>query len=245
MRNWGRIWGTLCVGLMLGACASPQVGAPVPTAQTASPQVQPAAPRPLTGRMAVRNFIAVVETVEPIAEAVCRARAPEINCDFQILVDARPDSPPNAFQTIDDDGRPVIAFTIPLIAQARNRDELAFIMSHEAAHHIQGHIQRQNQIAVAGARIFGGLAAAVSGGSADSIRAGQQLGAQIGARTYSKDFELEADALGTLITHQAGFDPLLGADFFFRIPDPGDKFLGTHPANADRLRVVQQTAARL
>jgi hypothetical protein len=38
---------------------------------------------------------------------------------------------------------------------------------------------------------------------------------------------------------------LRGADFFFRIPDPGNTFLGTHPANADRLRVVTRTAARL
>jgi len=62
--------------------------------------------------------------------------------------------------------------------------------------------------------------------------------------TYSKDFELEADALGTVITAQAGFDPLLGADFFFRIPDPGNSFLGTHPANADRVAIVRRTAAR-
>ncbi|MDB4254950.1 peptidase M48, partial [bacterium] len=43
----------------------------------------------------------------------------------------------------------------------------------------------------------------------------------------------------------AGFDPLNGAQFFFRVPDPGDRFLGTHPANADRLRTVQRVAAGL
>ena len=59
-----------------------------------------------------------------------------------------------------------------------------------------------------------------------------KLGAQVGARSYSKDFELEADALGTVITHRAGFSPLKGAAFFTRIPDPGDRFLGTHPPNA-------------
>lgn len=226
------------LGLILGLAGC---GAPVVPPDT--PQVT--APEPISGRMAVRNFIEVVKRVEPVAEDVCRRRAPQMNCDFQILVDTNPQAPINAFQTVDDDGQPVIAFTVPLIAQARNRDELAFIMAHEAAHHIQGHLGRQNQNAVAGARLVGGLAAIVSGGREDSIRAGQKLGAEIGARSYSKEFELEADALGTVISKQAGFDPLLGSEFFFRIPDPGDRFLGTHPANADRLRIVRQTAARL
>ncbi len=199
----------------------------------------------LSSRKAVRNFVTVVETVEPVAERICRERAPTLNCDFLIAVDDSKGAPPNAFQTQDDTGRPVIAFTIPLIAIARNIDELAFIMAHEAAHHIQGHIQRQNESAMAGARLLGGLAAVISGGQEDSVRAGAQLGAQLGARTYSKQFELEADALGTFITSQAGFDPLRGAEFFFRIPDPGNKFLGTHPANADRLATIQSVASQL
>ncbi|MDP5361691.1 MAG: M48 family metalloprotease, partial [Paracoccaceae bacterium] len=73
----------------------------------------------------------------------------------------------------------------------------------------------------------------------------QRLGASVGARTYSKEFELEADALGSRIAAAAGFDPLRGAEFFFRIPDPGDRFLGTHPPNAERLRTVRQVAASL
>jgi len=38
---------------------------------------------------------------------------------------------------------------------------------------------------------------------------------------------------------------LRGSEFFFRIPDPGNKFLGTHPANADRLSTIRAVAARL
>ena len=228
--------------LGLASCALPVEQSP--RSEPSRPSIEPPV-KPVSGRTAVRNFIAVVEAVEPVAEQVCRFRAPQLNCDFQIVVDTNPKAPANAFQTVDDAGQPVIAFTVPLIVQARNRDELAFIMAHEAAHHIQGHIDKQARIAVAGARLFGGLAAVVTGGREASIRAGQQIGAQIGARTYSKDFELEADALGTLIAHQAGYDPLLGSEFFFRIPDPGDQFLGSHPANGDRLRVIRQTAAAL
>lgn len=222
------------LGAALAGCATVP---PVDVADLATPT--------LSGRMAVRNFIKVVETVEPIVEATCRERAPQLNCDFRIVVDDRKGAPPNAFQTRDDTGRPIIAFTIPLIAIARNIDELAFIMAHEAAHHIQGHIERQNQRAMLGARIVGGLASVFSAGSEDTVRAGAQLGARIGARTYSKTFELEADALGALMAARAGYDPLRGADFFFRVPDPGNKFLGTHPANADRLATVQVVASQL
>ncbi|MFT5065965.1 MAG: putative Zn-dependent protease [Yoonia sp.] len=225
----------LCAAL--AGCAIAPAAVPIDGLDFATPT--------LSGRMAVRNFIKVVETVEPIVEATCRERAPQLNCDFQIVVDDREGAPPNAFQTRDDTGRPIIAFTIPLIAIARNIDELAFIMAHEAAHHIQGHIERQNQSALAGARLLGGLASVISGGSEDTVRAGAQLGARIGARTYSKDFELEADALGAVMAAQAGYDPLRGAEFFFRIPDPGNKFLGTHPANADRLATVQAVASQL
>ena len=137
-----------------------------------------------------------------------------------------------------------MAFTLALIAGARNEDELAFVLGHEAAHHIAGHIGRQQQNAVAGAVIFAGLAT-LSGGDASAVRNAQRLGAQFGARTYSKDFELEADGLGTIITKRAGYDPLRGAEFFTRIPDPGDKFLGTHPPNASRIETVRRTAAGL
>ena len=58
-------------------------------------------------------------------------------------------------------------------------------------------------------------------------------------------FELEADALGAEIALRAGFDPVRGAAFFNRLPDPGDQFLGTHPPTANRLAVVAKTVARL
>ena len=140
--------------------------------------------------------------------------------------------------------RTTITFTISLIASVDNADELAFIMSHEAAHHILTHLDRQRRNSAAGAEVFGELAT-LSGGSANDVARAQELGAAVGARAYSKEFELEADELGTVIAFRAGYNPLIGAGFFARIPDPGNAFLGTHPPNADRLQVVYQTSARL
>lgn len=227
------LWIFAVAALALSGCAAPVARAPDVGAVDRLP-----------ARQAARMFAQVVQTVEPVAESECRSRTRGVNCDFHIVVDDRPDQPPNAFQTLDRTGRPVIAFTVALIADARNADELAFVMGHEAAHHIEGHIARQGQNAVAGAILAGGLAVLL-GGDQVLVDTVQRAGARVGARSYSKAFELEADALGTLITHRAGYDPLKGAVFFSRIPDPGDRFLGTHPPNAQRLETVRATVAGL
>ncbi len=224
------------IGLMvlsLAGCmeAAPPVRAPQPVAQME-----------FDARAAAERFVTVVTDVEPVAEAECRRRAPRMNCDYLIVVDDRVNQPPNAFQTVDKSGRPVIAFTIALIAEVQNADELALVMGHEAAHHIAGHLTRQRQDASAGAIIFAGVAA-IMGGSARDVQNMGDLGASVGARTYSKDYEIEADRLGAVITQRAGYDPMRGAAYFTRIPDPGNRFLGTHPPNARRIEVIRAAVA--
>jgi predicted Zn-dependent protease len=206
--------------------------------------VAPPTPQEQAARAQALTFIQVVAAVEPVAEGVCRNRGVAQNCDFRIVVDDRPGQPPNAFQTVDNRGRPVVGFTLALIQDARNPDELAFVLGHEAAHHIAGHIPRRKEQAMSGALLAGVLAQA-GGLSPEEVRAAQDLGAEVAARTYSREFELEADALGAEIALIAGFDPLLGSGFFDRLPDPGDKFLGTHPPNAQRKAQVAATVRRL
>lgn len=235
---------SLCALAAMAALAACDVTTVPPSSTGPIPAPTQSSGPTLSANQAARSFVQVVRTVEPVAERECRARTQGVNCDFNIVVDDRPGQPANAFQTLDRQGRPVVAFTLALIADARNADELAFVLGHETAHHIAGHIGRQQQNAVAGAVIFSGLAT-LAGGGADAVRTAQRVGAQVGARSYSKEFELEADALGTVITARAGYNPLRGAEFFTRIPDPGDKFLGTHPPNAERIDVVRRTVAGL
>ncbi|WP_187432105.1 Beta-barrel assembly-enhancing protease [Roseobacter fucihabitans] len=226
---------TVISALLLAGCGVATGGGPVATSgplrieNTASGQ---------------QSFSQIVSVVEPVAEQECRNRTRGVNCNFKIGIDPRADQPANAYQTLNDAGRPIIIFTQALIDDAQNSDELAFVLGHEAAHHIAGHIARQQQNAVAGA-VIGGVLAVLVGGGAETVQSAQRTGAQLGARSYSKDFELEADALGTVITARAGYNPLRGAQFFARIPDPGDKFLGTHPPNSQRLETVRRTAAGL
>lgn len=245
-------------GRMAGRRVTRGVAAVMVAALLAGCAVQPAAPPreavgapagggTLQSRVApdaVLPFATVVAQVEPVAEDMCRRRGNVRNCDFKIIFDDRRGVPANAFQTLDDSGRPVLIVTGPLFRETRNAHEIAFVLGHEAAHHIEGHLGRKQASAVWGAVLIGSVIAA-SGGDPGSVEAAQRLGAQAGSRVFSKEFELEADALGTVIAARAGFDPVQGAEFFARIPDPGNVFLGTHPPNADRQRVVRATAAQL
>lgn len=226
------------------APAAPSAQTERATPPVAQPSRDPVRTIPRSERAMAQAFVQVVNRLEPVAEQECRARAPRLNCDFLIVVDDRPGVPANAFQTVDDTGRPIIAFTLALIADARNTDEIAFVMAHEAAHHIENHLEQQQRNATLGAVALGQLAG-VLGSGADEIRTAQEIGAAVGARSYSKEFELEADRLGTIIAARAGYNPVRGADFFFRVPDPGDQFLGTHPPNAARIEMVRRTAAAL
>ncbi|GAA6161401.1 M48 family metallopeptidase [Ruegeria sp. HU-ET01832] len=178
------------------------------------------------------------------ARSECLKREGVRNCDFTIVVDLNPKAPANAFQTLDDKDQPVIIFTRAMIQSAENADELAFVMGHEAAHHILRHIPRQSVNARESAAIFGELAR-LGGAQGADVEEAQKLGAQVGAQVYIKDFELEADALGTVITYKAGYNPLVGAKYFDRILDPEDSFLSTHPPNAKRVQVVVDTARQL
>jgi Zn-dependent protease with chaperone function len=148
--------------LVLAGCAGAGLPgterAPVTAAATA------ATASALPPEIAARNFITVVQQVEPLAESVCVGAGRVSDCDFQIVIDDRPGQPPNAFQTVDGNGRPIIAFTLSLIATAQNRDELAFVMGHEAGHHIAGHLGRSQGQAMQGA-VLAGVLATLSGAS--------------------------------------------------------------------------------
>lgn len=192
---------------------------------------------------AVQAYASVAAQVQPVARAVCR-KAKGLRCNFIFAIDDRADMPANAFQTVNDAGRPVIIFTTKLLETVRNKDELAFILAHEAAHHVLGHLDTKNDSA-----ILRGMSAKVdavaSGKNEKAVEEAWKRGVRDGILVYSKAFELEADVLGARITEQAGFDALKGALYFNSIRDPGNRVYSTHPRNADRLRAVRAEVARI
>lgn len=220
------------LALTLAACA----GEPARVA------VSPAAPRAVVAQRpppeeAVRNFAEALARVEPVARAECRARTPPgTSCDFRIVVDLDPRVAPNAFQTLDPTGRPVIGVTLSLIAEVTGPDEIAAVLAHETAHHIAGHLGEARRAAFSRRAAVDALAR--TGGPA-------RLGVDNGPRRDVKVFELEADRLGTVLTARAGYDPVAAAGLFERLPDPGRRLFATHPSNAERIAAVRETAAAL
>ncbi|MDA8584733.1 M48 family metalloprotease [Rhodobacteraceae bacterium] len=224
--------------MALSACDVPTSTAP----QTApQPVAAPVEQVTRTGSpQSVADFRAVVRRVEPVAESACRQIRPGANCDFAIVIDDRPNQPPNAYQTYNDAGRPLLAFTPALLRQMRNRDEIAFALAHEAAHHIESHINQTQNLARTGA-VIGAVFGAMAGLDTSGIDTATNIGGTIGARRYSKNFELEADTVGAQIAQRAGYNPLRGVLYFQDARDPGDRFLGSHPPNADRIQNVRNS----
>lgn len=224
----------------LSACA-PATLAPVSSATATdhlSPAQVPAMRTNLELQAKARSFKRVVDGLEPVLETECLRRGIKASCDFQLVIDDRPGQPANAYQSQDARGRPVIAFTPALIVMASNKDELAFIMAHEAAHHILGHLRAQQENADLGARVLSGLAR-LAGRSERTTEAAREWGARVGVGSYAQQYELEADRLGARLAALGGFDPVRGALFFTRVPDPSDHFLSTHPPNAQRIQAVR------
>jgi len=226
---------TVLASVFLSACGgATMTPAPKPVTSPKTPVAYMANPEAL--------FSTVAKRVVPLAVTACREATTNTRCDFSVFVDNRYPEVVNAYQTQDRSGKPYIVFSVGLLNTARNEDELAFVLGHELAHHLAGHLQRQATSSQLGAILAGGVAA-MMGGSNQTVEAVTRIGADVGARAYSKSHELEADKLGTLLALDAGYDPFKGAQFFTRIPDPGDTFLGTHPPNTARIDMVRSTMA--
>ena len=212
----------------------------------------------LSPKQAINQFNRVVQKVEPVAENFCRQNSqdrPNFNCDIQIRVDARTRER-NAYQMYDKQNRPFVVFTLPMIIDARNEDELAFVMGHEMGHHLGRHIQKQQQQSVAGALIMGVLAVAASNPYGDpsvnqaNMENAMELGIAMGNKAFSQTYELESDVIGTYIAKTAGYDPVKGAKYFARPENPITSrgklsFWGTHPPDKKRLAVVLATVEKM
>lgn len=231
----GRALALWAVAVVLGACGATS---PAPSPSPASQQ-----PPARATQANIAAYEAVTARVEPVAESVCRsfhADKPPLFCDFHITLINDPSQPPNAYQTVDKNGRPILAFNINMIKSIRNDDEIAFILGHEAGHQIATHLIQTRQNATIGG-ILGGILVAAAGGDA---QAGVNLGTDLGVRTYSKSFELEADVIGTHIAARAGYDPASGAKVFERTGGGGG-FLSTHPPSPERIETVNRTWAEI
>lgn len=156
--------------------------------------------------------------------------------------------------------RDINAFALPggpmyvnrgMIEAARNEGEMAGVMAHEISHVALRHATAQatkqssfgNQLGTIGL-ILGG---AVLGG-----QAGAQAGAIAAAAwqtKYSRDYETQADILGSQIMADAGYDPRDLANMFQTIAGQGSgrapEWLSSHPDPGNRYEKINREAASL
>lgn len=229
--------------LCLAGCGEIAVGpgrAPAP-----APERPPVATR--SDASATASYRRALARIAPVAERICRERNPEFGvrgCDFVFELSRDPRYGANAFQTIRRDGRPLVVFTVPLLRILQNDDEVAFVLAHETAHQIRGHVLRATAQQRLGATLLGTLASLSGNATEGSVRAAANVGAQLGRRAYSKKFEFEADATAVRITRAAGYDPIKGAAPFARMETGSAAFLATHPPSAERLARIRARAAQ-
>lgn len=189
------------------------------------------------------DFRRVASRVATTAEAFCVERvdlAGPHACDFAFVLGGDPKAPPNAFQSRAADGRPLITVTSSLLGQLRNDHEIATVISHEAAHHVAGHIAQVN---LRDQRI---LSDAFLPDSAGRDRSTAHSGT---AASRVRALEIEADWIGAFIAEGSGYQPETGAGLFRRsAAKPGSRMVSqtsSHPDPQRRLQTISAAAAEI
>ncbi|MGQ0568779.1 MAG: M48 family metalloprotease [Armatimonadota bacterium] len=136
--------------------------------------------------------------------------------------------------------------TVGLMQFVQSDGELGFVMAHEV-----GHVAAKHHVAVIERELlFGLISRVLFGESASAQIAGIARG--LISRGFSRENEFEADRLGVIYTHTAGFNASAGLRFMERLRamegrDPGqiEVLLRTHPGLRDRIQRVRDQLVRL
>jgi len=140
------------------------------------------------------------------------------------------------------DGK-TIYVTPGLLRFIQSDTELAFVLSHEIAHAILEHVQK-----TLGNRILGtivDIAIIVATGVNT-----QGVFGNLASLVFSKEFEKEADYLGTYIAAVSGYDVSDAPNFWRKMAAeyPGstkDVFLATHPSSPERYILIEKTVKEI
>ncbi len=160
--------------------------------------------------------------------------------------------------------RDINAFALPggymyvnrgMIEAAKSEGEMAGVMAHEISHVALRHgtaqaTKAQNptaQLPAIGGAILGAIFGGVVGGIAQTAG---QLGSAAILTNYSREYETQADILGSQIMARAGYDPRDLANMFRTIEQQsggsrGPEFLSSHPNPANRYENINREAQQL
>ena len=155
---------------------------------------------------------------------------------------------PNAFAGYVQDGY-IVAININMIDMlATNPSMYAALLAHEIAHNVKKHHEatenRRAVLQVGGAAV-GVALGVISGPIAGGLTS---VTASLIDYRFSREQEMEADALGVQLMHQAGY-PLDGAILFYEklseSSEQGLSFLSSHPGGEERIAHVKEVIESL
>ncbi len=136
-----------------------------------------------------------------------------------------------------------------LISSADNEDQVAGVLGHEVSHVALRH-GVANMVKAQKYQMGAGIAGALAGIFLGGGIAGQlaQMGVGMTAQTMmlrnSREFERQADILGTRLMNGAGYNPIEMARFFEKLEasggSRGPEFLQSHPNPGNRVKLVEQ-----
>ena len=187
----------------------------------------------------------VAEYVQRVGEKVLE-QTPHAGQDYRFLV--LDDPTPNAFTM----QQPYIYVNRGLITLYQNEAQLAGVLAHEIGHNIDKGVSKRRRKS-----IFDSIFATSMSILAGSSGVGNAISAQqqINQAKYSRERELEADRLGALYLHGAGYDTEglvegLGSLFDYTKASLSKSIvpyrtLQTHPRNDKRLRAVLRGVGNL
>ena len=252
-----RRYGSLIALAFLVACAQPTTVQPTYTAQELQREQQAQAEAAKSAgeveeskTYSAEEIKSLSARLKPIASQVAKAasnlckemRGANAQCAYNVLIDGRQKG-----LNAHADGKNVV-LNPAMIEFAKNDSHLAFVIAHEFAHNIMGHIAaQQKNIAVGG--LLGTLvdAAAQSQGFNTGGAIGK-MGAQQALLKYSPDFEAEADYVGLYILARTNY-PIADAPNFWRqmsIAEPRSIYVTTtHPNNPSRTIEMEKTVAEI
>ena len=260
--NWTSAARRLTVVVLLGwgltACAGAIHQLPIVSdadVNRATSEIQNADGLDATKRSPAENAAIVRRVAARLQQAagpVCR-HVESPTCTFQVVFDPSDELDAYAY------GSNRITITQGLAKYLETDSEFATVIAHEMGHHMNDHITKLMENQAAGAIVsgilFGALAVATGAydynpsGFSDSMDNIMQAGSGIGALSYSKEHEREADYIAAYLMMRAGYDLNDGRSLWAKLTRAsGDYETGlfdTHPSGPDRLAAWDLTISEV
>lgn len=240
--------------LLLGGCAGSAYRLPQVNAQEVKAMEQKMAENTAPLKTYKRSDKHYKQTLANITKRLSKNAKPlcldtgYTSCYFE--VNYNPGSTVNAYAS---EGHKITIYR-GLLQYLKNNDEMAAVVAHEMGHHLAKHNEEKMQNAATGAAVAGIFTAVIlaaanannpyynASQNQETLENMMGAGAHIGALSYSKEQEREADLLATYLLSRAQYDLKSAQNVMVILSKfSGDSklsqsaFLDSHPAGMERV----------